>query len=91
MSSNKYFSMAWFVWHTVYSFEFAQSYFRSMENSDWFAQSWICPLLNLPILQLSYIILFFQLAQFKIRPQVKRWKENSGEILPVYTMHMHNQ
>ena len=28
---------------TVYSFEFAQYYFRPKEIWDWFAQSWICP------------------------------------------------
>ena len=31
---------------TVYSFEFAQSYFRPIETRDWFAQSWIRPLTN---------------------------------------------
>ena len=30
--------------NTVYSFEFAQSYFRPTEMQDWFPQSWICPL-----------------------------------------------
>ena len=29
---------------TVYSFEFAQSYFCPTEIWDWFAQSWIRPL-----------------------------------------------
>ena len=30
--------------NTVYSFEFAQSYFRPMQIPDWFAKSWIRPL-----------------------------------------------
>ena len=32
--------------HTVYSFEFAQSYFRPIGIWDWFAHSWIRPLFN---------------------------------------------
>ena len=32
--------------NTVYSFEFAQSYFRAMKTQDWITQSWIRPLFN---------------------------------------------
>ena len=39
---------------TVYSFEFAQSYFRSIEIWNWFAQSWIRPLPNFLILPFIY-------------------------------------
>ena len=39
---------------TVYSFEFAQSYFRPTEIWDWFAQSWIRPLSSFIIWALVY-------------------------------------
>ena len=40
--------------YTVYSFEFAQSYFRPMRIRDWFAQSWIQPASNFPIKSFIY-------------------------------------
>ena len=51
---------------TVYSFEFAQSYFPPTEIWDWFAQSWIRPrvLLYKPLC-------IIQFTQFWIRPQTK--------------------
>ena len=41
---------SWFIRFppTVYSFKFAQSYFRPLEIWNWFAQSWIRPLSNFP-------------------------------------------
>ena len=48
------------TWSTVYSFEFAQSYFHPMDIWDWFPQTWIRPHFN--ILALSYI--YDSMAQF---------------------------
>ena len=52
---------------TVYSFEFAQSYFRPSWIWNWFTQSWICPFSIL----IHYPLYIIQLAQFWIRPQVR--------------------
>ena len=40
---------------TVYSFEFAKSYFHPTEIWNWFSQSWICPLSNCMILMYNSI------------------------------------
>ena len=50
--------------NTVYSFEFAQSYFRPTEIQYWFAQSWIRQLSNVLTYFFIYISIFTMVTYF---------------------------
>ena len=67
--------------YTVYSFEFAQSYFRPMEIWDWFAKSWIRPLSNF----LTYSFMYYSISPVLNSPsgqRAKRVKIKRGRNFP---------
>ena len=67
--------------YTVYSFEFAQSYFRPIEIWNWFAQSWIRPISNFRIQTLDYNSISPVLNSPLVK-RVKRAKIKQGRNFP---------
>ena len=62
---------------TVYSFEFAQSYFRLTPLWEWFAQSWIRPLsifLHNPL----------HIIKFALKPEGEKGKNKTGAKFSLY-------